>query len=85
MVAPSVGEKMVEDQRQAALQAALMQLPERQRQAVVLGHIEGVANSDIARAMDISVESVESLTARGKRALAQALSGRSEELGYQDD
>jgi RNA polymerase sigma-70 factor (ECF subfamily) len=83
--APSVGEKMVEDQRQAALQAALMQLPERQRQAVVLRHIEGVANSDIARAMDISVEAVESLTARGKRALAQALSGRREELGYQDD
>jgi len=34
--------------------------------------------------MDISVEAVESLTARGKRALARALAGRREELGYQD-
>ncbi|MGR3342322.1 MAG: RNA polymerase sigma factor [Paracoccaceae bacterium] len=82
--APSAGELMVEDQRQAALQQALLDLPNRQRQAVVLRHIEGVANPEIAQAMDISVEAVESLTARGKRALAQALAGRREELGYQD-
>ena len=82
--APSVGEKIAADQRQAALQAALLELPERQRQAVVLRHIEGIANPEIARAMDISVEAVESLTARGKRALAQALAGRRKELGYQD-
>jgi len=81
---PSAGEIMVESQRQAALQQALLDLPNRQRQAVVLRHIEGVANPEIAQAMDISVEAVESLTARGKRALAQALAGRREELGYQD-
>ena len=82
--APSAGEIIVERQRQAALQQALLDLPNRQRQAVVLRHIEGVANPEIAQAMDISVEAVESLTARGKRALAQALAGRREELGYQD-
>jgi len=35
--------------------------------------------------MEISVDAVESLTARGKRALSAALEGRREELGYADD
>ncbi len=71
--------------RAEALQAALDSLPERQRQAVVLRHIEGLGNPEIAEIMDISPRAVESLTARGKRALAEALAGRREELGYQDD
>jgi len=71
--------------RAAALQAALLALPERQRQAVVLRHIEGLGNPQIAEVMEIGVEAVESLTARGKRALAQALAGRRAELGFGDD
>ena len=71
--------------RMDALQGALMQLPERQRQAVILRHIEGLSNPDIAAIMEIGVEAVESLTARGKRSLAKALSGRRDELGYQND
>lgn len=68
-----------------ALQQALDSLPERQRQAVVLRHIEGLANPEIAEVMEISTEAVESLTARGKRALAAALAGRREELGYAEE
>jgi RNA polymerase sigma-70 factor (ECF subfamily) len=75
---------MIEADRMTALQAALDALPERQRQAVVLRHIEGLANPEIAAVMDIGVEAVESLTARGKRALAALLAGRREELGYED-
>jgi RNA polymerase sigma-70 factor (ECF subfamily) len=71
--------------RAEALNAALATLPERQRQAVVLRHIEGMQNPDIADIMDISVEAVESLTARGKRALAAALAHRRDELGYSDE
>lgn len=71
--------------RAAALQQALAGLPDRQRQAVVLRHIEGLGNPEIAGIMDISAEAVESLIARGKRALTAALSGRRAELGYQDD
>lgn len=67
-----------------ALQAALAELPERQRQAVVLRHIEGLGNPEIADIMEISTEAVESLTARGKRALAAILADRREELGYTD-
>ena len=81
----SAVEQMTERERLAALDAALSTLPERQRQAVVLRHIEELANPDIASIMDISVEAVESLTARGKRSLAIALRGKKDELGFIDD
>jgi len=71
--------------RAEALQAALNDLPARQRQAVVLRHIEGLANPEIAGIMEITIEAVESLTSRGKRALSAALAGRQEELGYVDE
>lgn len=75
---------MIEADRMAALQAALSALPDRQRQAVVLRHIEGMSNPEIAAIMDLGVEAVESLTARGKRSLAALLSGQREALGYED-
>lgn len=82
--ARSAPEHLQELARQDALQQALMQLPERQRQAVVLRHIEELTNPEISGIMEISVEAVESLTARGKRALAKILASRREELGYSD-
>lgn len=82
---PSAVATMIDTDRAKALQAALDTLPERQRQAVVLRHLEGLSNPEIAVVMDIGVEAVESLTARGKRALRAALAGRREELGYDDD
>ena len=82
---PSQEAKLLERQRLAALDLALASLPERQRQAVILRHIEGLSNPQIAEVLDISTEAVESLTARGKRALAQALAGQKKELGFEDD
>jgi RNA polymerase sigma factor (sigma-70 family) len=79
---PGVEARMIEADRAAALADALAQLPERQRQAVILRHIEGLSNSEIAAVMEIGVEAVESLTARGKRTLASLLAGRKEEIGY---
>jgi RNA polymerase sigma-70 factor (ECF subfamily) len=76
---------MIEADRMAALQNALNHLPDRQRQAVVLRHIEGLTNPEIGQIMEIGVEAVESLTARGKRALAAVLAGRKQELGYEGD
>lgn len=78
---PSVEAQIIARQRMAALDRALSTLPERQRQAVVLRHIEGMTNPEIAEILETSVEAVESLTARGKRALAAALKGQKEELG----
>lgn len=80
--APGAEARMQDKGRMAALDAALARLPERQRQAVVLRHIEGLSNPEIAAALDIGVEAVESLTARGKRALKAALDGQKEALGY---
>jgi RNA polymerase sigma-70 factor (ECF subfamily) len=82
---PSAEGRLQEAGRLAALEAALADLPDRQRQAVVLRHIEGLTNPEIAAVMEIGVEAVESLTARGKRALAAILSGRKADLGYEDD
>jgi len=80
----SVEAGLIEADRMAALQAALAALPDRQRQAVVLRHIEGLTNPEIAAIMDIGTEAVESLTARGKRALSAILGGRRAELGYEE-
>lgn len=82
---PSVAARMQDDRRMQALAQGLAALPERQAQAVALRHLEGLSNPEIAQIMDISVRSVESLTARGKRALADILAGRKAELGYDDD
>ena len=73
--------RMISDNRAEALNGALAKLPDRQREAVVLRHIEGLANPEIAEVLDISVEAVESLIARGKRGLAVMLLGRKQELG----
>lgn len=81
--APAAVETMIQADRMAALDAALAQLPDRQRAAVVLRHIEGLTNPEIAARLEIGVEAVESLTARGKRRLAQLLAGRQAELGYE--
>jgi RNA polymerase sigma factor (sigma-70 family) len=83
--APGVVAGLIDADRTRALDDALATLPERQRQAVVLRHLEGLTNPEIALVMDIGVEAVESLTARGKRSLAAALAGRREELGYEGD
>lgn len=83
--APGVLAQMQTRARGEALQAALDLLPDRQRQAVVLRHIEGLSNPEISAVMDISARAVESLTARGKGTLTALLAGRRPELGYSDD
>lgn len=82
---PGAEGQLQQADRMAALESALAELPDRQRQAVVLRHLEGMTNPEIAAIMEIGVEAVESLTARGKRALAAILSGRKADLGYEDD
>jgi RNA polymerase sigma-70 factor (ECF subfamily) len=82
---PGVVARLIAADRAMALDAALAALPDRQRQAVVLRHIEGLTNPEIAAVMDIGVEAVESLVARGKKGLAALLSGRRAELGYEDE
>jgi RNA polymerase sigma-70 factor (ECF subfamily) len=52
---------------------AVAGLPERQRLAVALVHFQEFSNIEAAKIMDVSVEALESLLARGRRALRGAL------------
>jgi RNA polymerase sigma-70 factor (ECF subfamily) len=77
------GEQMlIAADRARALETAILTLPGRQRQAIVLRHLEGLGNVEISGIMDLGVEAVESLLSRGKRGLKMALSPQKEELGY---
>jgi RNA polymerase sigma factor (sigma-70 family) len=52
---------------------ALAALPERQREAIVLCHYQELGNIEAAKVLEISVEALESLLGRGRRALRTAL------------
>jgi len=56
-----------------SVRAALDALPARQRSALVLTYYEGFTNREAGRLLGISAEAVESLLARGRRALKDAL------------
>lgn len=56
-----------------AVQHAIASLPDRQRQAVVLCHEQGLSNPEIAQVMQCGVEAVESLLSRGRRTLRKLL------------
>lgn len=57
----------------ARVDAALARLPDRQREAIVLCHYQELTNIEAAALMKISVEALESLLSRGRRALRLAL------------
>ena len=52
---------------------ALQALPDRQREAIVLCHYQELSNIEAAELMGVSVEAMESLLSRGRRALRTAL------------
>ena len=63
-----------EKRRVVALEAALAALPERQATAIVLVHLHGLTGAEAAEVLGVGVEAVESLLARGRRALKSELS-----------
>lgn len=52
---------------------ALQALPDRQREAIVLCHYQELGNIEAAAVMGVSVEALESLLGRGRRALRATL------------
>ena len=82
---PSAERNLQTTERLQALQHALQTLPGRQKQAVILRHIEGLSNAEIADIFGISIAAVESLVSRGKRALAITLAPQRKALGLEDD
>lgn len=63
-----------------AVEAALRRLPERQRAAIALVHYQELGNIEAADIMGVSVEALESLLARGRRGLREALRGMRDDL-----
>ena len=53
---------------------AMAALPDRQREALTLCHYQELSNIEAAALMGVSVEALESLLSRGRRALRAALS-----------
>ncbi len=62
------------------VEAALLALPERQRTALVLCHYQELTNIEAAAVMELSVDALESLLARGRRTLRQRLADSMPEL-----
>jgi RNA polymerase sigma-70 factor (ECF subfamily) len=78
---PGVLARMAQSETGRAVAAAIGELPERQRQAVMLRHFEGWSNPQIGEALECSVEAVESLLARARRQLAGRLRNEREAWG----
>jgi RNA polymerase sigma factor (sigma-70 family) len=73
---PSALERLANSEESRALACAILALPERQSQAVVLRHFEGLSNPEIGERLDCTVEAVESLLARARRQLTVDMSDR---------
>lgn len=67
--APTADEEMEAGERGMAVREALDRLPERQKMAIILCHYEEMTNREAAEAMEISVEALESLLSRARRAM----------------
>ena len=52
---------------------AMQALPDRQREAIVLCHYQELGAAEASRLMGVSIEALESLLSRGRRALRAAL------------
>jgi RNA polymerase sigma-70 factor, ECF subfamily len=64
----------------ARIDLALAALPDRQRAAIVLTHYEDLSGKEAGEVLGISVDALESLLARGRRALRLALANEKHEL-----
>ena len=71
--APGAADVMVARERAVQVHRALDALPERQRAAIVLCHFQDMSNIEAAASLDVSVEALESLLSRGRRALKATL------------
>jgi len=60
-------------ERHAAILDAMATLPDRQRSALLLHYLNEMSAPEAAKALGVSVSSLESLLVRGKRALRDAL------------
>jgi len=70
---PPAEEDLIRRERTAAVRAAIEELPETQRLAVILRRYEGFSYEEIAAALEISEKAVKSLLSRARERLRQTL------------
>lgn len=66
-------EALASSQALSGIEAEILKLPDRQREAISLCALEGMGNIEAAETMDVSVHALESLLARARRTLRTAL------------
>jgi RNA polymerase sigma-70 factor (ECF subfamily) len=70
---PDAESGLLAAERSTAVANAIAALPERQREAILLVHYQDLSGLDAASVLDISVDALESLLARGRRTLRAQL------------
>ena len=71
--APDAVTQLLNTERAGAVANAIAALPERQREAILLVHYQDFSGAEAAAALEVSVEALESLLARGRRTLRAQL------------
>ncbi len=77
---PKTDQGIIDAQLSAHIEGALQRLPPRQRAAITLCHLREMSNIEAADSMQVSVEAMESLLARGRKGLRKLLAGQAAEL-----
>ena len=72
---------LMRKQTSLEVERALESLPERQRAAITLVHYEGMDSAEACEVLEVGVEALESLLARGRRSLREQLRGLAERAG----
>ncbi len=71
--APKPDRELVKEEMHSELQEALQKLPDRQRMAILLQHLEEMSYQEIGEVMDITEKAVERLLARARNNLEEEL------------
>ncbi len=77
---PSVEDNLNRDWVSRRINAAVATLPDRQKLALTLVHLEYFSQPDAAMAMELSIDAFESLLARARRALKEQLANDRQDL-----
>lgn len=77
---PTAEDTMNRDWVTARINAAVAKLPDRQKQVITLVHFEQFSQSDAARAMELSLDALESLLARARKSLKEHLAEDRQDL-----
>jgi RNA polymerase sigma-70 factor, ECF subfamily len=67
---------MIEDEERQVISAAMAGLPERQRAAIILFHMEGLSGREAAQSMNVTEKAFESLLVRARSAIKQYVEKR---------